>query len=175
MKTARYKLQRIGCQGFSLLEMIVSMVIMSIIVAVVMPTIVTSTDVYTISRDTRSDTDRVLYALEHSARFVREMPFMADESGLSIQTASTTQLLLTDGSGIQLNGSELEILKPGGIPSVLCVDVDRIKLSYYNSAGVAMAILVPSQIHRVSLQIQSGPVTLEMYAMPRSWIGRGGA
>ena len=164
-----------GHQGFSLLEMIVSMTIMSIVAAVIMPIIVTSTDAYAVSRDTRADTDRVLFALERCARLVREIPFAADESGLDIQNATATQFQLVDGSGIQLTGSDLEILKPGGLPSVLCMDVDRIRLTYYTSAGVAMPIVIPSQIHRVSLQIQSGPVTLEMYALPRSWIGRGGA
>jgi len=160
--------------GFSLLEMIVSMTVMSIIAAVVMPIIVTSTDAYAVSRDTRADTDRVLYALERSARFVRETPFAADASGLAVGSATTTQYLLADGSGIRLNGSELELLKPGGVSSVLCVDVDRIQIAYFDSSGNAMAIVLPAQIHRVSLQIQSGPVALEMYAIPRSWIGRGG-
>ena len=93
---------------------------------------------------------------------------------MAVQSATSRQFILVDGSGIRLNGSELELLKPGGVSSVLCVDVNRIQFSYYNAAGNAMAIVLPAKIHRVSLQIQSGPVALEMYAMPRSWIGRGG-
>jgi len=173
MSVARASI-RLGTDcGFSLLEMIVSMTVMSIIAAVVMPIIVTSTDAYAVSRDTRADTDRIIYALERAARLVRETPFAPDESGLSVQSATSNQFVLVDGSGIRLNGSELELLMPGGVSSVLCVDVTRIQLAYYNSAGAAMPIVLPAQIHRVSLQIQSGPVTLEMYAMPRSWIGRG--
>ena len=119
-------------RAFSVLEMIVAMTIMSIIAATVMPIIVSATDSYAVSRDVRADTDRVLYALERSARFIRETPFAADESGLAIQSASATQFILTDGSGLRLSGSELELLQPGGQSSVLCVDVDRIMFTYYD-------------------------------------------
>ena len=160
--------------GFSLLEMIVAMTVMSVISAVIMPIIVTATDSYAVARDTRAGTDRVLYALELSSRLVREAQFEADESGLAVQSATATQFILDDGSGIRLNGTDLELLDTSGQSSILCTDVDRIQLTYYDSAGVAMVLVVPAQIHRVSLRIQSGDVVLEMYAMPRAWIGRGG-
>jgi prepilin-type N-terminal cleavage/methylation domain-containing protein len=160
--------------GFSLLEMIVAMTVMSVIAAVIMPVIVSSTDAYAVARDTRADTDRVLYALERSARLVREAPFLADESGLAVQISSATQFILVDGSGIRLSGNQLELLKPGGQSSVLCSEIDRVQFSYFDNAGNAMAIVNPSQIHRVCMRIQSGAIRMEMYAMPRSWIGRGG-
>lgn len=158
--------------GFSLLELIVAMIIMSIIAGVITPIIMTSTDSYAVSRDTRADTDRVLYALERTARFVRETPFAADDSGIAVQSATSSQFILQDGSGFRLSGSDFEILKPGGTSAILCSDVDRISLVYYNAAGNPMALVNPVNIHRVSLQIQSGSTTLSMYAMPRSWIGR---
>ncbi len=159
--------------GFSLLEMIVAMVVMSVISVVVMPVIVSATDSYAVARDTRAGTDRVLYALERSSRFVRESLFEADESGLAVQAATSNQFILDDGSGIRLNGSDLELINAGEQPSVLCTEVDRIQFNYYDSAGDIMALVNPQQIHRVSLRIQSGPIVLEMYAMPRAWIGRG--
>jgi len=160
--------------GFSLLEMIVAMTVMSVISAVIMPIIVTATDSYAVARDTRAGTDRVLYALELSSRLVREAQFEADESGLAVQSATATQFILDDGSGIRLNGSEFELLDSTGESSILCTDVDRIQLTYFNSAGVAMVLVAPAQVHRVGLRIQSGPVVLDMYSMPRAWIGRGG-
>jgi len=160
-------------RGFSLLELIVAMTVMSVISVVIMPVIVSATDSYAVSRDVRADTERVLYGLERAARLVRETPFAIDGSGLDIQTATASQFLLTDGSGFRLSGSELELLSAGGDSSVLCTEVDRIQIVYFDSAGNPMAIVTPAQVHRVSLQIQSGPVVLEMYAMPRAWIGRG--
>ncbi len=161
-------------RGFSLLEMIIAMTVMSVIAAVIMPVIVSSTDAYAVARDTRADTDRVLYALERSARLVREAPFAADESGLAVQVGSATRFILTDGSGLRLSGDQLELLKPGGQSSVLCSGIDRVQFTYYDSSGAPMTIVNPSQIHRVCMRIQSGAVDMEMYAMPRSWIGREG-
>ena len=160
--------------AFTLLEMIVAMTIMSIIAAVIMPIIMTSTDSYAVSRDTRAATDRVLYALERAARFVRETPFAVDESGLAVQTANASQFILQDGSGFRISGSNFEILKPGGTSAILCSGVDRISLVYYDAGGNPMSLVNPANIHRVSLQIQSGSTSLSMYAMPRSWIGREG-
>ena len=161
-------------RAFTLLELIVSMMVMSVIAVVIMPIIMSSTDAYAVSRDTRAGTDRVIYALERTARVVRQAPFAADESGLDVQSATASQFIFADGSGFRLSGSQLELLKPGGGSSVLCMDVDRIQLAYFDAAGNPMSLVAPAQIHRVGLQISSGPVTLEMYAMPRAWIGRGG-
>ncbi|MFK7759033.1 MAG: type II secretion system protein [Phycisphaerales bacterium] len=159
-------------RGFSLLEIIVSMIIMSVIAAVIMPIIMTATDAYTSSREVRSSTDRVLFALERSARFVREVPFKSDESGLDILSASSTQFMLTDGTGLRLQGSQLELVDSLGAGAVLCDGVDRISFQYFDKAGNSLALIQPSLIHRVSLQIQSGSVVLTVYAMPRSWVGR---
>lgn len=148
------------------------MIIMSVIAAVVMPVIMTATDAYTTSREVRSSTDRVLFALERSARFVREIPFKSDESGLDIFSASTTQLMLTDGTGIRLQGSRLELVDASGAGAVLCDGVDRISFQYFDKAGNSLTLIQPSLIHRVSLQIESRSVVLKMYAMPRSWVGR---
>jgi len=161
-------------RAFTLLELIVSMMVMSVIAVVITPIIMSSTDAYAVSRDTRAGTDRVIYALERAARVVRQAPFAADESGLDVQSATASQFIFADGSGFRLSGSQLELLKPGGGSSVLCMDVDRIQLAYFDAAGNPMSLVAPAQIHRVGLQISSGPVTLEMYAMPRAWIGRGG-
>jgi|GEM_PF-1871598 len=161
--------------GFSLLELLVASIVMSIICVVVMPVIMSSTDAYAVARDTRSDTDRVLYALERAARIVREAPFAADESGLSVQTANSTQFILTNGSGFRLSGTDFELLKPGGQASLLCEDVTGIQLTYFDDSGNPLVIVNPAQVHRVNLRIESGLVVLEMYALPRSWIGMGGS
>tara|TARA_R110000744_G_scaffold182726_4_gene302016 strand:+ start:1411 stop:1953 length:543 start_codon:yes stop_codon:yes gene_type:complete len=157
--------------GFSLLELLVASIVMSIICVVVMPLIMSSTDAYAVARDTRSDSDRVLYALDRAARIVRETPFAADDSGLDVQTASSTQFILTDGSGFRLSGTDFELLKPGGQASLLCEDVSKIQLTYFDGSGNPLVIVNPAQVHRVNLRIQSGLVVLEMYALPRSWIG----
>ena len=148
------------------------MIIMSVIAAVIMPVILTATDAYSTSREVRSSTDRVLFALERSARFVREIPFKDDETGLDILSASATQLMLNDGTGIRLEGSQLELVDESGVGAVLCDGVDRISFAYFDKAGNPITLVQPALVHRVSLQIQSGSVVLKMYAMPRSWIGR---
>ncbi len=159
-------------RGFSLLEMIMASTVMSIVAVVIVPVIMASTDSYVSSRDTRASTDRVLYALERVARLVREAPFAADESGLDVLSATDAQLIFVDGSGVRISGDRLELLGPGGNASVLCTGIDKMDLSYFDSSGGSMGTADPRSIHRVSLWIQSGQITLEMYAMPRAWIGR---
>ena len=159
--------------GFSLLELIVAITVMSIIAVVIMPIITTSTDAYAAARDTRAGTDRVVYALERTARVVRQSPFAADESGPDLQSATSTQYILNDGSGFRHNGTDLELLKAGGDASILCTDVQKLDIIYYDQAGQPLTPLDITQIHRVNLQIQTASITLDMYALPRSWIGRG--
>jgi len=163
-----------GRSGFTLLELVAATTVMSIIAAVVMPIIVTATDSYAVSRDTRADTDRVLYALERAARVVREAPMTVDGSGLDAQTATSTSFIFTDGSGLRINGTDFELLKSGGQASVLCSDVDQIRFNYFDSAGNPLSPIDPARVHRVNLQIRSGPVTLDMYTLPRAWIGAEG-
>lgn len=158
--------------GFTLLEMLVAMVIVSVIAAVLMPIILTATDGYTVSRDTRASTDRVLYALERSARFIREVPFADDDSGLAIASAGSSSLVLSDGRGLRLSAGNLEILDAGGSSAVLCSDVDRLTISYFDESGNPIVLMNPQLIHRIGLQIQSGDIVLETYSMPRAWIGR---
>ncbi len=160
--------------GFTLLELVAATTVMSIIAAVVMPIIVTATDSYAMSRDTRAVTDRVLYALERAARVVREAPMTSDGSGLDAQTATSTSFIFTDGSGLRISGTDFELLKSGGEASVLCSGVDQIRINYFDSAGNPLSPIDPALVHRVNLQIRSGPVTLDMYTLPRGWIGAGG-
>lgn len=174
MMIAIHPSRHVRNSGFSLLELVMATMVMSIIAAVITPIIMTSTDAYAVTRDTRADTDRVLFALERAARVVRETPMADDGSGLKVQTADQTHFVFTDGSGFQINGTELELLAVGGQSSVLCSNVDLINLTYFDSAGLPIAIVDPTQVHRVHLQIQSGQIMLDMYALPRAWIGTGG-
>ena len=174
MKPPKSPSRSVRVSGFSLLELVVATTVMSIISVVVMPFIVTATDVYAVSRDTRADTDRVLFALERAARVIREAPMAGDGSGLDVMTANQTEFVFNDGSGFRIDGTEFQLLKAGGQASVLCNDVDQIRLAYFDSAGNLMNPVVSAQVYRVNLQIQSGPITLDMYTFPRAWIGTGG-
>lgn len=173
MNTPHHQPIKTKPSGFSLLELIVAVTVMSIIAVVIMPIITTSTDAYAAARDTRAGTDRVVYALERTARVVRQTPFAADESGLDLQTVSPTQYILTDGSGFRLNGTDLELLKPGGDAFILCTDIQKLAIAYFDQAGMPITPADLTLIHRVNLQIYTGTIMLDMYALPRSWIGRG--
>lgn len=158
--------------GFTLVELIVAMTIMSVIAVVVMPIIVSSTDTYASARSARGTTERVVYALERFGRLVREAPFDEDAGVLSVTSASATSLVFGDGTGIRLSGDRLEMLAPDGDWVTLCTGVDRARLTYFDDSGDPMMLVAPGEIRRVGLTVESGGFTLGGYAFARSWIGR---
>lgn len=159
-------------RGFTLVELIVAMTIMSVIAVVVMPVIVSSTDSYASARAARGTTERVVYAIERFGRLVREAPFDEDAGGLGVTSASVSSLIFDDGTGIRVSGSALEMLAPDGDWVTLCADVDRARLTYFDEGGEPMVFIAPGSIRRVGLSIESGGFTLSGYAFARTWIGR---
>ncbi len=161
-----------GGRGFTLVELLLAMTVMSIVAVVVMPVIVSSADAYASARSARGTTERVVYALERFGRVVREAPFDEDSGGLGVASASVSVLVFDDGTGIRVNGSALEMLAPDGDWVTLCAGVDRARLTYYDEGGDPMVLVAPGSIRRVGITVESDGFTLGAYAFARSWIGR---
>lgn len=158
--------------AFTLLELLAAVVVMSIIAAVIAPVVATASESYTVTREVRSSTERVAYALDRVTRMVRQAPIGEDDSGVGVATATSTTLIFTDGSGLALDGDTLEMVLPTGETAPLCTEVESFEIRYLDRDGTTDVMATPERTHRFSITIRSGGAELSVLVHPRVWIGQ---
>ncbi len=163
---------RIAYHGFTLLEMIAAIVVTSVISVTLMPVVAGASDSYASARDVRNSTERVAFALDRIIRIAREAPIGEGGTGVGIASATQSKVVFSDGTGIELSGTTLEMLVPGGNPVPLCFDVDSFVIQYFGEDGVADMILTPTQSHRLAFTITTENIEMSVLAYPRVWIGQ---
>ncbi len=166
------KCSRIAYHGFTLLEMIAAIVVMSVISVTLMPVIAGASDSYASARDVRNSTERAAFALDRITRIAREAPIGDGDVGVGITIATPSKVVFSNGTGVQLSGTTLEMLVPGGNPVPLCFDVDSFVIQYFGEDGVSDMILTPAQSHRLAFTMTTANVEMSVLAYPRVWIGQ---
>jgi len=161
--------------GFTLLELLAAVVVMSIISVTLMPVIASASDSYVVARQARGSTERAAFALDRLTRVVRQAPIGEDEAGVGIVNSSLSSVEFADGSGFELIGTTLELLVPGGDSVPLCMEVDSITVGYIGDDGVTDVRLTPGLTHRFEIEIETQGVVMSVLAHPRVWIGQEGA
>ncbi len=164
--------QPIVQHGFTLLEMVAAVVVMSIISVTLMPVIAGASDSYASARAVRSSTERAAFALDRIARIVREAPIGNGNTGVGIDSATQSEVIFSDKTGVRLSGTTLEMLVPGQGAVPLCFDVDSFVIQYFAQDGVTDTILTPTQTHRLAFTIETANVKMSVLAHPRVWIGQ---
>lgn len=159
--------------AFTLLELLVTVLLMGIISAVLLPVISSASEAYSITQDVRARSEHIAHALDRAARIIRQAPIGTDDEGLGVVNASVSTLELSDGTGFELNGSTLEMLVPGRANTTLCQDVDDLVIQYIAEDGVTNTLASPVNAHRIIVTITSGDLTMSVVAHPRVWIGQG--
>jgi len=158
--------------GFTLIELIAAITVMSIITVSIMPVIGAAGESYAVARQVRSSTERAGYALDRITRITRQAPVGAGNSGVGVASAGSTSLVFTDGTGVQLTGTTLEMLVPGENPVPLCFDVSSFTVEYFGDDGVSNTILTPTQTHRFGFKVITENVEMSVVVLPRVWIGQ---
>jgi len=158
--------------GFTLIELLAAIVVMSIITVTIVPVIGAASESYAVARQVRSSTERAAFALDRITRIVRQAPIGVGGTGIGIATASSTGVLFTDGTGVQLVGTTLEMLVPGKNPTPLCFNVSSFTVQYLGDDGVSNTILKPTLTHRIGFTIVTENVKLSVLVLPRVWIGQ---
>lgn len=158
--------------GFTLLELLAAVVVMAIISVVLTPVMLAASDSYIVARQVRSDTERLAFALDRITRIVRQAPIGESESGVGVASASATQLVFTDGTGIQLTGDTLELLDTSGAAVPLCRGVEALTIAYTGADGLTSTLATPQNTHRFSFTLASGGARLSVVVHPRIWIGQ---
>lgn len=157
-------------RAFTIIELVVAMVIMSVIAGVITPVIVSATDHYAASRDLRTTVDDGGFAIDAMVRIIRETP-AHPSGGLGLMTADARSFVTSDGRGFAINETTLELITPDAV-APLARDVRSLEIIYILDDGVTLAPS-PAQAHRVHVTADIGGLRLSAVAFPRVRIGGG--
>ena len=163
---------RMNQSGFTLLELLAAVVVMSVLSVTLMPIIGGASESYVSARDVRTSTESVGSALDRITRIVRKAPIGSGNTGVDVTSSSATTLAFSDGTGVQLVGTTLEMLVPGGTPVPLCFNVDSFVIDFIGEDGVTDTALTPNQTHRFGFTVLSANVEMSVIVHPRVWIGQ---
>lgn len=158
--------------GFTLLELLASIIVMSIISVTLMPVIGAASESFAVARQVRSSTERAGFALDRVTRVIRQAPIGADNTGVGVSSATASSLTFSDGTGFQLIGSTLEMLVVGNDPVPLCLDVDEFQVLYIGDDGVTNTVNTPTITHRFMVRVETDGIELTTVVHPRVWIGQ---
>ncbi len=162
-------------RGFTLLELLAAVLVMSIISVVLLPVISSASESYTTTRDIRTRTEHVANALDRISRMIREAPIGEGDSGIGVSQATSSTLEFSDGNGFYLENRRIMLLIPDMNPVPLCSDVDDVVVQYLGDDGVVNTIASPGSTHRFVVTVTSGQLEMSVIVHPRVWIGQEGA
>lgn len=148
-------------RGFTLVEALVSVVVMGILAAVIAPAISSATDAQSSVSELKRSALDAGYAMDRIVRLIRDIPL----NGVDLAaTGNATSLTLTDGRGLRITGSTLEYVEAGQAYP-LCTDVTDFRLAYVAADGLTTTTAPLCQ--RIHVSLTSGEARLTGAALPR--------
>jgi len=152
--------------AFSLVEVLVSIVVLGVIAAVLLPLIGSVAGAYAAAADVRERTERVAFALDRCVRLLRETPAGADASTVAVAGAAADHVLFSDGRGLEVSGGVL-LLRSGSGTAPLCRGVTSFQITFLASDGVTSTLAAPQGTHCFRVALTADGVTLVGAAFPR--------
>jgi len=150
--------------GFTLLELVATMLVLSIISVVLAPVITSATDSYAGARHLREVSDDTAFAMAAIVRVWREAPPGSAER-LAIVTADAQSVEFRDGTGLRISGSVLERVEAdGSFPIVR--GVDQLRFEYIGEDGRTPAT-EPARAQRIHITLTVRGFTMSAVAFPR--------
>ncbi|MEM9372401.1 MAG: type II secretion system protein, partial [Planctomycetota bacterium] len=159
---------RPGRRGFTLLELVLAMLVMGVIGATVTPVIVAETDAYATARALRSETQATRFAIDRITRCLREAP-AGSVTRLSVASGSESSLMFSDGNGIQLTDTTLEIVTPDATAPI-ARNISGLTIDYIDDDGVS-PVADPANTHRFHIEFMTDNQTIRFRVFPRVNIG----
>lgn len=150
--------------GFTLLELVATMLVLSIVSVVLAPVITSATDSYATARELRDVSDETAFALATIVRVWREAP-AGEFERLAINAADAQSVEFGDGTGLRLNAGTLERVEADGAFPVVR-RVDDLRFDYIGADGLTAADQ-PSQAHRIHITLTVRGFTMTGVAFPR--------
>jgi len=139
-------------RGFSLIEMVASLVIVSVIAGVLAPVLNSAADEIAAARDLRQASDDAMFAMASVTRILREAS-AGDGVNLGLSSADSTTVVFLDGRGVRLRGDILEMLTDAGA-APLARGVTHFEVIYVAADGMTPCPPQDAQRFHVTLTVR---------------------
>ncbi len=156
-----------GRRGLTLLEVTLSIVIVGVIAAIVVPVTASLGDAYASAADTREAAEDAGFALDRVVRLLREVPEGSAGGQVGIVRADADAVEFTDNRGVELSGSDLVLTDEFGVQGVLCRQVTAFEIGYLAADGVTDCSATPEQTRRFTVRLVVRGVELRGVAFAR--------
>lgn len=150
-------------RGFSLIEMVASLVLVSVIAAVLAPVLNSAADEIAAARELRQASDDAGFAMASVTRILREAT-PGESVNLGLSGADATSVVFLDGRGVRLRGDVLEMLTDAGA-APLARGVTNFEVIYLATDGVTPCPPQDAQRFHVTLTVRG--LTLAGVVFPR--------
>lgn len=154
--------------GVTLVEMMVTVVVLGIVGVATLPVILAVSTGYSESTRTRAALERNAFAADRVTRWIREIPEGSVAGSVAIASASATAITLTDGRSISLNNGTLIQKGVTGSGETLVENVTSMEFKLYASDGVTSTLAQPALTQRVAFTLTSDGATLASAAFIRA-------
>jgi len=144
-----------------------TVLILGIISASVVPIVFTAGDAYVQAANVRRTAEKAAYAMERVVRTLRDSPEGAVRGTLDLSIASPSQVRFGSGKGIELTGTTLYERATDGTLSPLCDQVSSFVVEYLASDGVTSTSATPSTTQRYNITIVCNGFELRSSAFAR--------
>lgn len=125
----------IARRAFTLLEAVVTIVVLSVVAAVVLPVVNAAADAYNASSAVERAVDDSVYALDCITRLLREAPMGASYGQIGVAEFGEDRVVFSDGTGCRLKAGELQQRSADGSWATLCDQVEGFELIALTATG----------------------------------------
>lgn len=127
--------------GFTLVELIVAMVVLTALATVASGLVLTMADSYYDVATTAQLHAELSVAMDRAVRELRQIPFDADAGGVAadIDAVTATSITWDDDYSLTLVGDNLMLTIDGGAAAVLMADVTTFEVQTYDESNAALA------------------------------------
>lgn len=154
-------------RAFTLVEVTMTVVILGIVSASVVPIVFTAGDAYANAASVRRTAEKTAYAMERAVRMLRDTPEGAVRGTVDLSIAGASQVRFGSGKGIELSGTTLYERATDGTLSPLCDNVSSFVVQYLANDGVTSTAATPSTTQRYNITIVCDTFELRSSAFAR--------
>jgi prepilin-type N-terminal cleavage/methylation domain-containing protein len=124
-------------RAFTLLEALVSLTVVAVVAAAVLPVVAGAGDALSSSHDVRTAATDATLAVERTIILLRDVPRSAQNpSELALAVGEMSRVRLADGTGVELSGSELRWRSSSGTSDLLASGVEAFEVRYLARPGL---------------------------------------
>lgn len=156
--------------GFTLLEALVTTIVLGVIAGVTLPLISSATDVYAASSTASNVVDELTFTMDRVVKVLREAPLGNVPETIGVASASSTGVQFTDGTGFRLENGELLLRNPDGTEGIVATGIDSLELRYKAADGTDSKN-TPETTQRFEIEISENGLLLRSVAFCRSRYG----